>query len=448
MHKLYLTTNKNGSKREYYSYKTTKSNTPIYIILNEKEVELYLRSIAFYKIERVREINESLMEVTLESGAIAIIDSVEVFNKHDRFDNLIRSLQHNVKNFIENERIREYKNSLPQGYIPKVNRRKKRGRLLISGISLAMSVLVLANLLNLEINKSGNKDQAMDYPKFENSIEFINEEEKVNEIYFPPTHSDTMEIATEVEDDSIKVEFEFEDWTSRGKLQDTITNCSPYMDNWINRYGLPKDLTYALVSLEYGILDCEVNRGGACGPMQLQVGAQHGEHYKVPIYENGVFTGEYDEFWAADINKLDDPNLVGRPIKVIQNLEDNFQIGCAYFRRCIDKYKNIFLAVDAYNKGLYALPIVYKECGENIAKPLEYYMENFNDFSWTDIIPNNSKEALGVEIYGDPTYIWDVLKYLETDDRGSALITYLYGEETITVDLFNKNVYNNGITKG
>lgn len=446
MHKLYLTTNKNGSKREYYSYKTTKSNTPIYIILNEKEVELYLRSIAFYKIERVREINESLMEVTLESGAIAIIDSVEVFNKHDRFDNLIRSLQHNVKNFIENERIREYKNSLPKDYIPKVNRRKKRGRLLISGISLAMSVLVLANLLNLEINKSGNKYQAMDYPKFENSIEFINEKENIAS--FPPTQSDTIEIATEVEDDNIKVEFEFEDWTNTGKLQDTTTNCSPYMDNWINRYGLPKDLTYALVSLEYGILDCEVNRGGACGPMQLQVGAQHGEHYKVPIYENGVFTGEYDEFWAADINKLDDPNLVGKPIKVIQNLEDNFQIGCAYFRRCIDKYKNIFLAVDAYNKGLYALPIVYKECGENIAKPLEYYMENFNDFSWTDIIPNNSKEALGVEIYGDPTYIWDVLKYLETDDRGSALITYLYGEETITVDLFNKNVYNNGITKG
>lgn len=445
MHKLYLTTNKNGSKREYYSYKTTKSNTPIYIILNEKEVELYLRSIAFYKIERVREINESLMEVTLESGAIAIIDSAEVFNKHDRFDNLIGSLQHNVKNFIENERIREYKNSLPQGYIPKVNRRKKRGRLLISGISIGISVLVLANLLNLEINKSGNKYQAMDYPKFENSIEFIDEE---NIISSSPTHSDIIEIATEVEDDNIKVEFEFEDWTNTGKLQDTITNCSPYMDNWINRYGLPKDLTYALVSLEYGILDCEVNRGGACGPMQLQVGAQHGEHYKVPVYENGMFTGEYDEFWAADINKLDDPNLVGKPIKVIQNLEDNFQIGCAYFRRCIDKYKNIFLAVDAYNKGLYALPIVYKECGENIAKPLEYYMENFNDFSWTDIIPNNSKEALGVEIYGDPTYIWDVLKYLETDDRGSALITYLYGEETITVDLFNKNVYNNGITKG
>lgn len=116
----------------------------------------------------------------------------------------------------------------------------------------------------------------------------------------------------------------------------------------------------------------------------------------------------------------------------MQNLEDNFQIGCAVLRRCIDRYKNIFIAVDAYNKGLYCLSNCCTE------EQLEHYKNDFTDFSWLNMITN----AKGTN-YGDPNYIWNVLRYLDTGTRGEADIQYYYGDELINVDLTNTNVYNN-----
>ena len=147
-------------------------------------------------------------------------------------------------------------------------------------------------------------------------------------------------------------------------------------------------------------------------------------------------TGEYDEFYVADARHLDDPRLEGKNYLVMQNLEDNFRIGCAQLRRCIDKYENIFIAVDAYNKGLYAMSNVCSE--EN----LNYYQNNFEDFSWVNLIPSHYGEN-----YGDKDYIWHVLRYLDTDVRGEANIEYFYGSELIKVDLTNTNVYNNELKR-
>ena len=240
--------------------------------------------------------------------------------------------------------------------------------------------------------------------------------------------------------EEVSVEFAFDDATANGKLEQTIANCSPYLNKWIERYGLPKDLTYALVCQEYGRLDCTINSGGACGPMQLQVEAFHNdnaiEYLQVPVYENGKLTGEYDEFYVADERKLDDPRLVGQNYLVMQNLENNFQIGCAQLRRCIDKYKNIFLAVDAYNKGLYAMS---SACSE---EELAHYENDFNDFSWTNIIP-----SVYGENYGDKNYLWNVLRFLDTGTRGEADIEYYYNGELISIDLTNTNVYNNDLVR-
>ena len=224
------------------------------------------------------------------------------------------------------------------------------------------------------------------------------------------------------------------------QLEQTKELCSPYLDYWIERYGLPKDLTYALVSQEYGLLDCTINSSGACGPMQLQVASFHNdnaiEKIKVAVYNNGVPTGEYDEFYVADERKLDDPRLAGQNYLVMQNLEDNFRIGCAQLRRCIDKYKNIFLAIDAYNKGMYAFS---SSCDD---ASLAYYKEHPEDFSWTNIIPNHFGEN-----YGDKDYIWHVLRYLDTDTRGEANIEYNYEGELIKIDLTNTNVYNSELKR-
>jgi len=59
-------------------------------------------------------------------------------------------------------------------------------------------------------------------------------------------------------------------------------------------------------------------------------------------------------------------------------------------------------------------------------------------------------------VYGDPNYIWNVLRYLQADDKGVILIEYDYKGETIKVELTNQNMldknevdtYNNNLRRG
>ena len=424
MNKFYIN-DSNG--RKYYAYKYERDEVK-YIGLGGKDVSMLLSSITQDKIKSIRDRDE-YMEIVFESGFTLIVDNLKIFNPHkDHHDKYFQALLIKIKSFIEKETLKRYKETLPPNHIPKVNRTRKKEvptrRIIAGALSLALTASLIAGLINKEMAKA--KD--------------LVPEESISISYTLPTTENNEIVVEEVEDNSIKVDLAFPDETANGKLEQTIELCAPYLDEWIERYGLPKDLTYALVSQEYGLLDCTINAGGACGPMQLQVSSFHNdnaiEYVKVPVYENGEFTGEYDEFYVADVRHLDDPRLEGKNYLVMQNLEDNFRIGCAQLRRCIDKYENIFIAVDAYNKGLYAMSNV---C---IEETLNHYQNNFEDFSWVNLIPSHYGEN-----YGDKDYIWHVLRYLDTDVRGEANIEYFYGSELIKVDLTNTNVYNNELKR-
>ena len=73
---------------------------------------------------------------------------------------------------------------------------------------------------------------------------------------------------------------------------------------------------------------------------------------------------------------------------------------------------------------------------------LAHYENDFNDFSWTSIIP-----SVYGENYGDKNYIWNVLRFLDTGTRGEADIKYYYNDELISIDLTNTNVYNNDLVR-
>ena len=430
MSKFYIHGNKG---RQIYGY-IYQDDRIVYTKLKQEEKDNLLKSIATEKLINVEETAKSL-EITLRNNITIIIDDIHIFlPKESAEDHYFESLLSKIKSFIEAREIEKYSKALPPKYIPRVNRQKPKSlskKMMITSV-LSMSILatLIAGALNREINRTENtplEPQA--------TIELSTDSlQKI-----ATTDHQLPEIMASV-NPMIKVEIGFDDLTASGKLEQTIELCAPYLDPWIERYGLPRDLTYALVCQEYGLLDCTINSSGACGPMQLQVASFHNdnaiEFCQVPVYKDGELTGEYDEFYIADERKLDDPRLIGKNYLVMQNLDNNFQIGCAQFRRCIDKYKNIFIAVDAYNKGLYAMSSV---CSE---ETLAHYQENFSDFSWTDVIPNNYGEN-----YGDKNYIWNVLRYLDTDNRGSTLIEYEYLGEKITVDLTNTNVYNNELSR-
>lgn len=450
MSRLYLTYNERSGKREYYSYDVLQTG-PVYIVLNEEEVKAYLNMIVTSSLARAREVNDSLMEIETQNGDIVIVDNAKVFSRvYDEQDSLIAALAQTVKTYLERKRREEYKRENPNYKTKRVNR-KKRNKWILRGLSISAATIMVANILVSEIKKDDLKEEKLE-AAIEDVVETKTQDKIAYEIVENGAESLTEKakniISEQENKNAIHVEVGFDDVTDSGKLEQTMEDCSPYMDYWIDRYGLPRNITYALLSLESGIPECIEQKNGATGPTQLQVRAQHKEHYKIAVMKDGKYTGEYDEFWAADINRLDDPDLEGKPIKIIQNLEDNCQIGCAYFRRCIDRYHNIFLAIDAYNKGLYAMNKVYEKCGDQIEKTLDYYKEHMEDFSWSTIIPTYSKEVFDKETYGDPTYIWDVLKHLETDTRGETTIEYYFNGELITVDIKNTNVYNNEQRRG
>lgn len=451
--------------RKYYAYDPYGEVRKHYPITGE-EIEKLLSGILKSDIKKLEE-KPNIMELTFNNNTIIRIYSSNVFKDHfDLEDTYFRRLARKMEIYLEKESIKKNKHKLPPKHYAKVNRAKCRQMPKKAIVSFSSALTACLMAANLSMAKQIIASPIINNDKPKASPEFITEERRIinNNTIDEETLLENLKLAqaeynemnpkTETQEvsveqpltlaieptEEISVEFAFDDATANGKLEQTIKNCSPYLDKWIERYGLPKDLTYALVCQEYGQLDCTINSGGACGPMQLQVEAFHNdnaiEYLQVPVYENGKLTGEYDEFYVADERKLDDPRLVGQNYLVMQNLENNFQIGCAQLRRCIDKYKNIFLAVDAYNKGLYAMS---SACSE---EELAHYENDFNDFSWTSIIP-----SVYGENYGDKNYLWNVLRFLDTGTRGEADIKYYYNDELISIDLTNTNVYNNDLVR-
>lgn len=429
MSKIYIDY-KDGRKFYAYSHKDDKIS---FIPLSPREIDIVLKTILNGNLSKVLDKQHST-EIFYHNMSI-IIDNVNVFaQSQDRYDAVFQKL---LKEITSDMVMTKYRKTLPSNYTPKVNRRKKIGKKL-QVIAGSLSFVTLLSLTSGLWVRTKTSSKLMD-----NSNQIATTMSTLPEEVLKATDGliiyDDL-VFNQQTDSAVNVQLAFADETESGKLEQTIELCATYLDKWIERYGLPRDLTYALVSQESGLLDCTVNSGGACGPMQIQVEAFHNdndiEFCQVPVYENGEFTGEYDEFYIADATKLDDPRLEGKNYLVIQNLEDNFQIGCAMLRRCIDKYKNIFIAIDAYNKGLYALSSV---CDEN---SLEHYQNDFSDFSWVNLIPNKYGED-----YGDKDYIWHVLRYLDTDNRGEATIEYYYEGEKIVVELTNTNVYSNEIVR-
>lgn len=439
MNKFYI----DAKDRKIYAYKY-ENDQITYLALNRKETENLLNRLTKNNVREVKRIGASLEAVFTDRISITLEGFRVLYPRKDRYDRYYRKIMNKIKDFKDKERMKKYKETLPSNHKPKVNRSKKvklPSKQILAGV---LSATITASLIAGIINKESSKEEKLESPSI--SYTTLKEEEKTipykleTSVVDYSENSQDLDLVQE-ETNTVKVKLAFDDKTDDGKLANTIENCRQYLDPWIERYGLPKDLTYALVCQESGgVLDLSINSGGACGPMQLQVAAFHNEnaieYIKVPIYENGELTGEYDEFYVADARHLDDTRLAGKDYLVMQDLEDNFRIGCAIFRRCIDRYKNIFVAIDAYNKGLYCLP---SYCSE---EQIEYYQNNFNDFSWVNIIPN----AKGNN-YGDPNYIWNVLRYLDTGTRGDANIEYYYQDNLISIDLMNTNVYNNELSR-
>jgi len=151
MRKLYLTYNNKENKTESYSY--SGDTNPIYTELADKELEAYLGTILKDKVRSTRSINDNILEVMTESGELIVLDSIRVFKENRDIKPYYTELQTRIKTSLENNNIDFYKKRLPDGYIPKVNR-KRRGKYLVEEGNMATSLILSGSYTELSMDLS------------------------------------------------------------------------------------------------------------------------------------------------------------------------------------------------------------------------------------------------------------------------------------------------------
>lgn len=419
MNKLYLTYNEKTKKRDYYSYKY--ESTPVYTKITSREIEAYLTKINKGTIKQIREINDTTLEVALDNNEIVIIDSIKIFEKQDSFDSLIAKFQNQIKTYFEKESIKEYKKSLPAGYrgvhVNRNRRDKAKMRLLIAGVSLS-AIIILSTAANsqdfrsIKPLKSPPEDLELSY--YIDEIKSIKREEL--NLNFDQTY-EIPEIKSETE-----FALSFEDRTASGKLQETEEVCGEIIEYYTSRYGLPYEILCAQISQE---------RGGFENVCQITYSLFAGEkprHFKIPVYDENGFTGNYDEFTVTK--------------EMLDTLEGNIMVGTAYLRFCVDKFDSLITGLFSYNQGEFALPLACNYYGVDI----ENYKGDENSLEARNLIIKYYQDK--GKNHGDPLYLEHVFSYLPLETRGNREIEYYLGNGTKTIDLINTNVYNNDSERG
>lgn len=152
MRKLYLTYNEKDSKKEGYSY--SGDTNPIYVNLSNAEIEAYLSKILSDGIIQVRSINENTLELITRSGEVVVIDSVKLFKSNDSLDLYYNDLGNKIRFSFEDTNIATYKNSLPEGYSPRVNRGKNKNQKYLADETLATNLILNSGYQELSVDLS------------------------------------------------------------------------------------------------------------------------------------------------------------------------------------------------------------------------------------------------------------------------------------------------------
>ena len=152
MRKLYLTYNEKDNKKEGYSY--IGDTNPIYVNLSNAEIEAYLSKTLSDGIKQVRSINDSTLEILTGSGEVVVIDSGKLFKSNDDLDLYYNDLGNKIRFSFEDTNIATYKNSLPEGYSPRVNRGKNKSQKYLIDETLATTIILSSGYQELRVDLS------------------------------------------------------------------------------------------------------------------------------------------------------------------------------------------------------------------------------------------------------------------------------------------------------
>lgn len=176
-------------------------------------------------------------------------------------------------------------------------------------------------------------------------------------------------------------------------------------------YGLPSDVILAIATHENGltrdntILDYQYkNRGGAIGPMQVQVNIWLDQQLNVFNYK----TQQYEKIIITMDN--------------LSDYKENIRIGCAIYQDNLNKlYHNNAAAIICYNCGItkFKQKIIDPYC-EETGLSYEDVLKDFNNLTWLknekNIIGVKKARELSVPEEGDPKYLPNVLAFIDGDE--------------------------------
>lgn len=414
MNKLYLTF---SEKRKYFAFDEAKKT---YQELDPSDIEALLIFFQFHSVSTIIE-SDHMIEVLFENGDSILIDTAHVFMPSDSYDSYIGVIYQKIKEKIESINMNAYQSELPHDYRNlKVNRSRNKqfaakGKAFVIGVGLSVSILLAAVFVDMNFDFK-KKDSLSVTPNIQEEY-VINLEKQLG-------------VMPNIEDAIVR--FSLNDFSYSQKLKETKDYFGNLIQYYSTRYGLPYELNCAQITLERPNI---VN--GKCENI-CQISSAHiGESFHVPVYDANGFTGTYDDFVITQ--------------ELLDNPEGNIKAGLAYNRYCVDLYDNLLLGYFLYNQGHNALANACNHTGANI----DYFKLPENILAARDFIVNYYKEIKPEEVYGDPTYLEDVLSFLSLQDRGGVL-EYYSGDQIKRVLIGNANKidkeesidYNSGLTKG
>ena len=165
------------------------------------------------------------------------------------------------------------------------------------------------------------------------------------------------------------------------------------------KYNIDPDVILAIATQEQGVHNPDAE-GSAIGLMQIEK-----VHIGDTIVVHNYLTDEDEKYVITE--------------ELLQDLDFNIIIGIAIFQNCLDTFNgNYLLAVEAYNKGIYAIQRSLEKCSKEEEVSVEELMNNYESTIWYKYI-----DELGDDEYS--SHVWS----------------------KVSIEVFESRIGTNGIVK-
>lgn len=219
----------------------------------------------------------------------------------------------------------------------------------------------------------------MSSPKVEDNVVTTQVSE---EIKYTDNHIEEIEEKTEEENNIDEIINKF-NIGSQENSEDVLRTKELYYNKICSiceKYNIDPDVILAIATQEQGVHNPDAE-GSAIGLMQIEK-----VHIGETIVVHNYLTDEDEKYIITE--------------ELLRDLDFNIIIGVAIFQNCLDTFNgNYLLAVEAYNKGIYAIQRSLKICSEKEEISVEDLMDNYESTIWYKYIDERGDDEYSSHVW-------------------------------------------------